>query len=272
MRIDRRLTLVALLWCFAVSNAEAQRYSAQPEGDTVRLGNSVADVAVTVVPSVGNMAVAMTVKGHEVLRWPYASVREFKARPGLSGIPFLGAMGQSARRAGVLCERHASPIRSGARQHPRRPNSDSWVRDDDRSLAGDPDRVRRIRAWVTSRLDFFRYPEWIRQWPFAHSIEITYRVQDGALEVATTIRNMSAAPMPVAVGFHPYFKLTDSPRDDWTLSVGARTHWTLTPAKVPTGETEPIEQLLPDPATRVSPSTTWMMCSRISCAMRKGRP
>src|SRR2546422_11679720 len=32
----------------------------------------------------------MKVKGQEVLRWPYASVEEFKSRPALSGIPFVG--------------------------------------------------------------------------------------------------------------------------------------------------------------------------------------
>ena len=46
--------------------------------------------------------------------------------------------------------------------------------------------------------------------------------------------------MPVSVGFHPYFQLTDSPRDEWTISVGARTHLKLTPNKLPTGETEAL--------------------------------
>ena len=53
--------------------------------------------------------------------------------------------------------------------------------------------------------------------------------------------------MPVSVGFHPYFKLTDSTRDEWTFSVPAKTHWILEPTKVPTGETEPVEQLFPNP-------------------------
>jgi aldose 1-epimerase len=65
--------------------------------------------------------------------------------------------------------------------------------------------------------------------------------------VSTTITNMSAEPMPVAIGFHPYFQLTDSPRDEWTIEVGARTHWLLASNKVPTGETEPIERLFHDP-------------------------
>jgi hypothetical protein len=56
----------------------------------------------------------------------------------------------------------------------------------------------------------------------------------------TAITNLSAEPMPVSVGFHPYFQLTDSPRDEWTISVGARTHLKLTPNKLPTGETEAL--------------------------------
>ena len=102
-------------------------------------------------------------------------------------------------------------------------------------------------AWVTSRLAFFSEPAWIKQWPFAHTIEITHRLHDGVLEVRTTITNMSGQPMPVAIGFHPYFRLTDSVRDEWTLSVGARTHWRLAPTKIPTGETEPIERLFATP-------------------------
>jgi len=91
----------------------------------------------------------------------------------------------------------------------------------------------------------------MKQWPFAHTIEMTYRLQDGGLEVRTTITNLSAEPMPVAIGFHPYFQLTDSPRDEWTLAVGARTHWLLAPNKVPTGEIEPIERLFPNPQAAV---------------------
>ena len=40
--------------------------------------------------SVGNITFEMKVKGQNVLRWPFPSLEEFKARPALSGIPFLG--------------------------------------------------------------------------------------------------------------------------------------------------------------------------------------
>jgi aldose 1-epimerase len=89
----------------------------------------------------------------------------------------------------------------------------------------------------------------MKQWPFAHTIEMTYRLQNGVLEVATSISNQSSEAMPIAVGFHPYFQLTDSPRDTWTIAVGAKTHWKLAANKVPTGETERIEQVFPSPKT-----------------------
>jgi aldose 1-epimerase len=53
--------------------------------------------------------------------------------------------------------------------------------------------------------------------------------------------------MPVAIGFHPYFQVTDAPRDAWTIGLAARTEWVLSPDKIPTGETRPIEQRFPDP-------------------------
>jgi aldose 1-epimerase len=57
--------------------------------------------------------------------------------------------------------------------------------------------------------------------------------------VRTAITNHSAEPMPVSIGYHPYFQLTDSTREEWTITVPARTRWLLSAQKLPTGETEP---------------------------------
>jgi aldose 1-epimerase len=88
----------------------------------------------------------------------------------------------------------------------------------------------------------------MKQFPFAHTIDMTHRIRDGVLEVDTRIDNLSVAPMPVAIGFHPFFQLTDSPRDEWTLSVAARTHWPVSDAKMPTGVPQPIEKFFANPA------------------------
>jgi aldose 1-epimerase len=231
-----------------VQGAAAQPYSARQEGQIVRLTDAKSQVAVGIVPSIGNVAFEMTVKGQNVLRWPYGSIEDFKAKPGLSGIPFMGpwanrldeqAFYANGRRYAFDME--LGNVRGAIPIHGFLSSTDQWAVVEAKSDA--------TAAWVTSRLEFFKQPMWMKQFPFAHTIEMTYRLQDGVLEVRTKIDNLSREPMPVSVGFHPYFQLTDSTRDDWTISVGAKTHWILAANKVPTGETQPIDKVFPTPAS-----------------------
>jgi len=96
---------------------------------------------------------------------------------------------------------------------------------------GDKDRgwetLHSDQSSVTSRFQFWRHPELMAHWPFAHEYEMTYRLiglddGGGALEISLTITNVSAARMPVAVGFHPYFTIPGVPRDQWSVRVPAR--------------------------------------------------
>jgi aldose 1-epimerase len=67
------------------------------------------------------------------------------------------------------------------------------------------------------------------------------------LEVETTIENLSTAPMPVAVGYHPYFQVHDAPRDQWKVRLAARDHLTLSNLLIPTGEKKAVA--FPDPVS-----------------------
>ena len=237
------LTLIALT---VATPAVAQRYAVVQQGEIVTLADRAADTVVTIVPSVGNIAVEMKVKGHNVLRYPQGSLSEFKARPGATGIPFMGPWANRLDEQAFYANgrRHAfdmglGNVRGEVPLHGFVTTTNLWRVTSVAATAGN--------ASVTSRLEFYRQPAWMRQWPYAHAIDMTYRLADGVLEVATTITNLSAEPMPVAIGFHPYFQLTDSPRDDWTISVGARTRWILDARKVPTGSTEPSATLFPQP-------------------------
>ena len=234
---------LALLMSLALG---AARYTVTSGTDLVVLNDRTAGIVVSIAPTVGNIAFSMKVKGHDVLWWPSASLADFKAKPQMSGIPFLGPWANRLDEQAFFANGTRYPfdmtlgnVRGAIPIHGFVTTTDKWRVVEARATGS--------AAWVTSRLEFFREPSWMKQWPFAHAIEITYRLQDGVLEVATAITNMSSAPMPIAIGFHPYFQLTDAPRDEWTISVGARTHWKLAANKVPTGETEPIEQVLANP-------------------------
>jgi aldose 1-epimerase len=80
-------------------------------------------------------------------------------------------------------------------------------------------------------------------------IEMTYRLQGGVLEVQTRITNMSAEPMPVAVGFILITKVDrlDARKNGRFWPVHLQ-HWKLGATKIPTGrDAEPIENLFTNP-------------------------
>ena len=89
--MTRHILIVALgLQLAPCLPAAAQPYSVRRSGEVVQLVDAASHTTVSVATSVGNLAVEMTVKGANVLRFPYASVAELAASPRLSGIPFLG--------------------------------------------------------------------------------------------------------------------------------------------------------------------------------------
>src|SRR5277367_3564563 len=83
-----RFARFAIIFC-SVLPVLAQ-YAARQNGDVVRLEDAKSQTVVSIVTSVGNEAFEMKVKGQNVLFFPYASLDDFKSRPMLSGIPFLG--------------------------------------------------------------------------------------------------------------------------------------------------------------------------------------
>ena len=82
-------------------------------------------------------------------------------------------------------------------------------------------------AEATAQLEFWRHPDWMAQFPFAHTLTMTHRLRDGVLEIETRIENLSDDSMPVSVGYHPWFQLSDAPRDEWKLHLDARDHLEL---------------------------------------------
>jgi aldose 1-epimerase len=225
----------------------AEAYRAEQIGDIVHLEDVENGTVVSVLPSSGNVTIEMRVNGRNILRFPYASVEDFRARDtrGMIGIPFLGPWANRLDEHAFFANgrRYAfdmglGNIRGELPIHGFLTTTDRW-------------RVVDVRAdsqgaWVTSRLDFYRDPDWMKQFPFAHTVQMTHRLGGGMLDVRTRIENLSFEAMPVAIGFHPYFELAGA-RDDWTIAIGAKTRWVLSPAKVPTGGTEPIDRTFPDP-------------------------
>jgi len=191
------------------------------------------DLAVRIDPDFGNNAFSFEVRGHEILWKP-----EGWPQPSLGGIPLLAPWANridgdaySANGQRYQLNRSLENLRYDANHLPIHGLL---------AFAGGWKTVAQDAASVTSRLEFWRFPRWMAQFPFAHAIEITHRLQNGSLEIGTAVENLSQEPMPLAIGYHPYFQLTDSPREEWVVHLAAREHVTLSEKLVPTGETRPI--------------------------------
>ena len=226
----------------------AQNYTAEQTTDhavpIVRLRDVAAGVEVVIIPSIGNRAVQMNVHGKNILYFPSADVGEYLERPRLSGIPFLAPWADLLNEQAFWANGKRYPFNMTlGNVHGERPihgllvNSPLWrvteVAADARS------------AHVTSRLEFWKYPDLMAQWPFAHEYEMTYSLAGGALEVKTTIANLSTESMPVVMGFHSFFQIPDIPRDEWVAHLPARIHVIGDEHNIPTGEMRPLD--IPNP-------------------------
>lgn len=215
--------------------------------DVVHLSDSAAHVEVTIVPSLGNRIVELKVHGKNLLYLP-TTLAEFKASggKGFNGIPFLAPWGNRLAGNGFWANNkffrfnpdlgNLSINKSGVAIHGLLTASPLWEID---SLGSDQN-----SAHVTSRLEFWKHPDLMGNWPFAHEYVMTYTLSPRGLEITVSIRNLSAEPMPVAIGFHPYFQIPDVPRAECNAHIPARKHVETTPDLVATGALTDSE--LPD--------------------------
>ncbi len=215
--------------------------------DVVQLANPARGVSVSVVPQVGNIACEFIVSGKNAFWFPFDSIGEFAANPQLCGNPFLAPWANRLDEHAYFANSKKFHLNRGLENYLLDPHdqpihglllySPHW-----RVAALE---VSAEAAEVTSYLEFGQHPDLMAQFPFAHRIEMTYRLRDTSLETHTRIDNTGAEPMPLSVGFHPYFQLHECPRDDWKIRIAARSIWDLNDRFTPTGTQSPVSSTFP---------------------------
>src|SRR5260370_25255105 len=156
---------------------EAANYSAKKgtaDGiEIVQLADRAHATEVSIVPSVGNIAYAMSVHGKNILWSPFKSLAEMKAKPALCGVPFLEPW---ANRL------HQDAFYANGRKYLLNADLGNLRRDENQKpihgllLFSPYWKVTQLEsdecyARGTSRLGFWRYPELIAQFPLSHTGE-----------------------------------------------------------------------------------------------------
>lgn len=242
-------TLLLLLAACAASLAANYTAGQTTENGiaAVHLADAGRGMEITILPSLGNRAVEFKVHGKNVLYVPSNDLAALAARPALNGVPFLAPWANRLDSAGFWANGKRYELNPGLANYQKDNHglpihgllsaSNLWRVTE---AAADAD-----SAHVTSRLEFWKYPELMAQWPFAHEYEMTYRLSEGVLEVKLTVKNLSTEAMPLAFGFHPYYRIPDVPRDDWAARLAVRKAVVADNRLIPTGELKPVD--LPNP-------------------------
>jgi len=218
----------------------APRYAVKKIGDIVQLRDNKADATVSVLTGTSN-PYEFVVHGKNVLSMNIPSTTALRNNPGLNGVPFLGPFANRLDEMAFYAngkkynfDAELGNVRAPIPQQGFLNSTHDWktvsVKADGNS------------ATIVSRLDFYKNPDWMKQFPFAQTYTMTIRLKDGALEVNLKIDNLSNAPLPVSIGYHPYFALPEGNRNTWSLDFGADTHWIETDAHLPTGEKETADK------------------------------
>jgi aldose 1-epimerase len=238
----KRISLAVLFPVLSMAANYSARKTMEDSIEVIRLGDAARRIEVRVAPSLGHNAYSIEVNGHEILWSPYRTLAELKAKPAMAGNPLLAPWANRidgdayfANGKKYLLNRELGNFRSDGNRKPIHGllvYAPQW-----RVVTLEADAGG---ARLTSRLEFWREPAWMAQFPFAHNIEMTYRLADGALEVETAIENLSAEPLPLSLGYHTYYRVPDSPRDDWKVVIPARDQVVLDDLLVPTGERRPV--------------------------------
>ncbi|HXA66325.1 MAG TPA: aldose 1-epimerase [Bryobacteraceae bacterium] len=238
---------VAVLLIFSIASI-AQNYKAEQASDhdvpVVHLVDASNGVEVSILPSIGNRAYEMKVHGKNILYFPISDLSQVQKTPGLNGIPFLAPWANRLGEQAFWANGKKYPfnmtlgnVRGPIPIHGLLSSSGFWHVTE---AAADA-----LSAHVTSKLEFWKYPELMAQWPFAHEYEMTYRLAGGVLEVQVTVTNLSSEAMPISLGYHPYYRIPDVSRDEWTVHLAARKMIVADNRLVATGEFKPND--LPDP-------------------------
>lgn len=233
------------------------RYSASRvdvEGiPNIVLKDATSHMELKVAPSFGNNAWSMQVNGQEVFFSPETSLAQLIEKHPLMGNPLLAPWANRLDREGFFA--NGKYYRLNADLHNLRRDKTQQPIHGLLAFAKDWQvvdlRANDYEAAVVSRIEFWRHPDWMAQFPFAFNLEVTYRLTQGRLEVITRIENVSTETMPISLAFHPYFALSGVPRDEWSIDVPAASHVELNEKLTPTGELKPSSLQRPQPLAGV---------------------
>lgn len=225
------------------------------------------DLSLTYAPSAGMVGCSLRHRGQELLG-QCQGLRAYAEAGVVMGIPFLHPWANRLAREGFAVDGVEIPVpNTSPRVHPD-PNGlpihglvagwSNW----EVQTAADANGAR-----LVARLDWGHHPDLLALFPFRHEIRMEVELCGTTLSIGTRVRASGDLAVPVAWGYHPYFRLPDVPRREWEVTLPVRRRAVLDERCLPTGEEEPVriepgplgERVLDDLFTELEPDPVFVL-------------
>ena len=92
---------------------------------------------------------------------------------------------------------------------------------------------------LAGNFDFAAHEDLMSVFPFPHRVRIEAGITDHTVTIATTVHATGEVPVPIAFGYHPYFRLPGVERNGWAIEIPVVERVVLDSEELPTGEVEP---------------------------------
>lgn len=194
------------------------------------------ETEVVFLPRHGMLGISLRHKGIEYLR-RNEELKILAEKNRTAGIPFLfpwanrlGGFQYEVAGRGVTLSAHSPLLRydeNGLPMHGMMWPHLSWD-----IIGADADRLTASFDWS--------HPQCLVVFPYPCRMTIVATVEPGSLTIETTLATLSASPVPVSFGFHPYIGLPGVPRQEWRVHMPPMRHLVLDDRKIPTGTAEPF--------------------------------
>jgi aldose 1-epimerase len=102
---------------------------------------------------------------------------------------------------------------------------------------------------LSASFDFAEHPGLTDAFPFPHRLLFEAALHGSTLTITTTVDAAHGSPVPIAFGYHPYFRLPGLDRADWEVEIPVTERLPLDQRMLPTSEPEPVE-VAPGPLGR----------------------
>ena len=251
-----RTALVLTMGIFVFASCQQQpQYSAEiteEDGEEVAvLHDRDNNTHVSIAVSVGNTMYELMVNDTNHLSFP-VSLKAYSNSPGKFGNPFLYPWGNRLEGdyyyfndqkitldttiESITLERDGN----GLPIHGYLTKNDAWETVD-YSASEDGG------ATHTAEIDFTEHPDLMKNYPFPHVVRMKHALEDGVVSIELTVENTGEESMPLAYGFHTYYKIPPMETNDSYLTIPAENYMELDSLLLPTGNLEDINSLISDP-------------------------